>query len=229
MVFIILKLFYTINLICLHDSLHTPESGYFLPYILCMALHFLLDKIQNTAWWTTLSTMGSWLPNSSVLWSCHLPQSKWVKAQPRSLRVPKKPTFLPTPKAIRTLILPESPPQPYLQAEPNTFKVMTTIHSGTIKNYLLLTLIPVSINHEKPRTFIHPRSLHTVSDSLLPKALITIQPDITFFLTFLLAFLSPLECKWLWEGWFYFGHWCTSSNFNSIWHIVSDQYIFLNK
>ena len=49
MAFIILNLFYTINLIRLHESLHTPESGYFLPYSLCMALHFLLDKIQNTA------------------------------------------------------------------------------------------------------------------------------------------------------------------------------------
>lgn len=181
MVFIILNLFYTLNLICLHDSFHTPDSGYFLPYILSTALYFLLDNIQNAAWWTTLSTMGSWLPNSSVLWSCHLSQSKWVKAQPRSLRVPKKPTFLPIPKAIRTLILPEPHPQPYLQAEPNTSKVMTTIHSGTIKNYLLLTLIPVSINLVKPRTFIHPQPLPTVPDSLLPKALITIQPDIIFF------------------------------------------------
>lgn len=99
-----------------------------------------------------------------------------------SLHLSGCPKSLPScPKAIRTLILPESPPQPYLQAEPNTFKVMTTIHSGTIKNYLLLTLIPVSINHEKPRTFIHLQSLPTVSDSLLPKALITIQPDIIFF------------------------------------------------
>ena len=133
MAFIILNLFYTINLICLHESLHTPESGYFLPYSLCMALHFLLDKIQNTAWWTTLSTMGSWLPNSAVLWSCHLPPSKWVKAQPRS-QVPKKPTFLPTPKAIRTLILPESPPNPISRLSP----ILS-------KSWLLSTLAPSKI------------------------------------------------------------------------------------
>lgn len=168
-----------------------------------MAFQFLLDKIQNLAWQTKLFTIWPWLPlfhlfqpfasSNLIYFSPTEPRHRL-----RSLSDPSNSTSLQPPKAIKTLILPGLLLQSHLQAASNTSKVQY-ICSGTIEYDFHVTLISVSLSHEKPRIPSHPELQPVLSVwFIFPSSTNIIWHAIRSYL--LISLSLPTDCKYLWGG-----------------------------